>query len=228
MAQDTQIHPVDGGPIYFETNFDQWIVEPYNTLTAAAFLGVCLYWAYRVYRPEFRGHFLQYVLPILAIGGIGGTLYHGFRNHAVWIFMDWVPILILTVLASVYFMWKVTGKWWKASLFVLGLFVLTGLSPLMVADQYASSISYFFMAVMVLLPTLLFLRQRDWAYIGYVGGATLAFGMALTARIIDPQGLLPMGTHFLWHIFGALSGSLMIGFIYYHNLREMRTFAPSK
>ena len=96
-----------------------------------------------------------------------------------------------------------------ASLFVLGLFVLTGLSPLMVSDQYAYSTSYFFMAVMVLLPIL-------------------AFGLALTARFIDPQALPPMGTHFLWHIFGALSGSLMIGFIYYHNLREMRTFAPSK
>lgn len=228
MTPEIQFHAVDGGPIYHETNFDQFIVEPYNMITAAAFLGVFLFWAARVYKPEFKGTFLKRVLPILAVGGIGGTLYHGFRNHAVWIYMDWVPIVILTLLASAYFMSKVTGKWWLAAVFVFSFFFAMGAAHVYIPRRYATSAGYFLQALMVLLPVLLFLRQRAWAYARYVVGAVLAFAVALTSRILDPQGFLPMGTHFLWHVFGAVSGSLMIGFIYYHNLRENRTFAPSK
>lgn len=227
MSYKFEIHEVDGGPIYYETNFEQWIVEPYNTITAAAFLGVFLYWATRVYQPQFKGTFLKIALPILAVGGIGGTLYHGFRNHAFWIYMDWVPIVILTLLASAYFMSKYTGAWWKAIVFVTAALVTMILVHDFVPVRYANSTNYFLQAVTLLLPVILFLNQRGWAYTRYVVGSTLAFALALSARIADPHGILPMGTHFLWHIFGAVSGSLMIGFIYYHNLRENRTFAPS-
>ena len=38
----------DGGPIYWETNLNEWIVEPYNALSAIPFIAIALYWLIKV------------------------------------------------------------------------------------------------------------------------------------------------------------------------------------
>ena len=42
------------------------------------------------------------------------------------------------------------------------------------------------------------------------------FGIAFFCRLVDrtPYGDLPMGTHWLWHTFGAISTALIIEYFY--------------
>jgi len=75
-------------------------------------------------------------------------------------------------------------------------------------------INYSMLALMVLGPTLLLLTRINWREAKWVGYALASFLVAITFRIVDPLRLIPTGTHFLWHIFGAAATSCMFIFIY--------------
>lgn len=70
------------------------------------------------------------------------------------------------------------------------------------------------MALMVVLSTFIFLKAIQFRKVGFVYWALSSFILALTFRIADPWRWLPMGTHFLWHIFGVLASALMFQFIF--------------
>jgi hemolysin III len=67
----------DGGPLYTETNFDHFIREPFNATTAVLYLFLAIYWIIQIQKNKnLQSRFLMFALPVLAIGGIGGTLFH--------------------------------------------------------------------------------------------------------------------------------------------------------
>lgn len=213
----------DSGPIYAETNPDRFILEPFNMASAAVFLLVVLYW-YRRLRPVRQQQALLWrSLPILAIGGVGGTVYHGFRSHDLWLLMDWVPIAILTLGAAVYFWLQLTHRPWLVGLITLVAFVtIRGLIYLVTRDMtglpqaYGITLGYTFMGLYMLVPILLVLYRTGWRHARWVGLALGAFLLALLSRALDNDlaQLLPMGTHFLWHGFGALACTLLMAFVF--------------
>src|SRR5947209_1228716 len=82
----------DKGPIYVETNLNRFIREPFNAVTALAFVVLVIVWLVRL-RGRYRQHpFLMACLPILLAGGIGGTLYHGLRRWPAMLVLDVAPI----------------------------------------------------------------------------------------------------------------------------------------
>ena len=105
-----QIRLRDGGMAYTETDLGRIIVEPWNFATALPFLFLAIYWMFNI-RREIKSHgFLFAMLILLMIGGIGGSVYHGFRWHQAFLMMDWMPIMLITFSASVYFFIKAWGK----------------------------------------------------------------------------------------------------------------------
>jgi predicted membrane channel-forming protein YqfA (hemolysin III family) len=202
----------DGGPIYAESDFSQTIVEPMNALSAALFLGI-VGWYFWKLRGRLGQHvFLRVALPILAIGGIGGTIYHAFRLHRVWLMMDWLPIAILCIAASVYFMLFLVPRWWHAVLLLLGVFVvqggimftfvqLNGGTP----PQFAINLNYSLMGMAVATPILLYLRKRRWQHSRWFLLALCSFALAVTFRALDlfVEPYVSFGSHWLWHLFGA-------------------------
>jgi len=74
MAIDHSYSQIDTGPIYKETLYGRWPVEPYNTLTTLFFLILVLYWWWKI-RPHYKEHLLiTLTLPLIAVGFIGGFL----------------------------------------------------------------------------------------------------------------------------------------------------------
>ena len=222
----------DGGPIYTETDLSRVLVEPYNAISAAIFLLIVLYWAKMIWG-KFKQHgFLSIAIPLLAVGGVGGTIYHAFRVSRIFLVMDWLPIMLLCLGTSLYFFIRIIGKWWMALLimiftfFAQGFLMRSGLIPI----QLAVSINYMVMALIVLLPTYLMLHRTRFKNGKYVLYALFSFIAAITFRILDPQALLPMGTHFLWHVFGALACHNMIHYIFLLNEEEimLSSFAEAK
>ena len=93
----------DFGPTYFETNLDRFPVEPFNTYSNLIFLFILLFFCWRT-RGDFRSFPASVLaLPILCVGFVGGTLFHATRSYPLWLYMDFVPIALLVVLASLYF-----------------------------------------------------------------------------------------------------------------------------
>jgi hemolysin III len=76
------------------------------------------------------------------------------------------------------------------------------------------------MGGIVLLPVLGYLIKTRFANGRWVGFALLAFVAALTFRVADGWGWLHMGTHFLWHSFGAIAAFCMFQYLYLINIEK--------
>lgn len=217
----------DRGPYYVETPDDldnyQGIAEPYNTVTAFFFVLIVLYWVIRL-----RGRYRQFpmvsiCLPLLLAGGIGGTMYHGLRSWVGYFLLDVVPIYFLGAVITIYLWIRIGPKW----VHVIGLTVLVCLMQLLghwqLPKHWAINLSYAFMALMILLPMAVTLFRTRYAHAGWVASALIAFGIAWFFRLADNSfwpPLLPMGTHWLWHTFGAISTLCLSYYVYYLERRD--------
>ena len=209
--------PPDGGMPYAETNLNHLFPEPLNTLTSVLFLLLAIWWSFRI-RKEFREHgFLTYALFLLYIGGIGGTIYHGLRQWRFFIMMDWLPIMLLCLSAGIWFIAKLT-RWYYAALLVwlyIGFQFFARQKLIQSGEiQLFININYAVLASFVLFPVLGFLIRTKFANGKFVGFALLAFSAALFFRVADRWEILSFGTHFLWHIFGAVAAFCMLQFVY--------------
>lgn len=220
--QFLQILP-DGGPIYTETDVNATIVEPYNTLSAVLFILMSVYWYGRL-----RGSFMKFPyvtasIIMLTIGGVGGVIYHAFRYSSFFLFMDWLPIMILCITTAMYFMYKVLRNWWYSVAYFILVLVIDRIAWEIIPEHdgnLRANVNYAILGIGVIIPTLLVLsksRYRLWYYVFF---AFLSFLIALFFRISDQWGFLSMGTHFLWHTFGAIAGNFMLLYIHRYNMRE--------
>jgi hypothetical protein len=211
----------DGGPVYSETNLSQFIVEPWNTVSAIFFLFIVLYWHFKLKKSKKRNSFLRYSNPILGIGGVGGTLYHAFRSSHYFLIMDYLPILLLCISAGVYFTFKAFPRK-RYLLLALAIFVLAQfLAFHFLPAGLSTNVSYALLALSILLPTISWMFKTQFRYYYYVFLALCSFAAALSCRVLDFQGshdIFPMGTHWLWHSFGALACHLM--FLYLFSVNE--------
>src|SRR5258708_463515 len=116
---------LDGGPRYVETpsnvtDFPGWFAEPWNTGSAMLFVVIPMAWAL-ILRGRYRDHpFLTMCLPVLAVGGIGGVLYHGLRSAVFFRFLDAVPIYILGLGVAIW-IWVRLGPKLRNLLVLIGL-----------------------------------------------------------------------------------------------------------
>lgn len=213
-------HLEDGGPIYYESDFDAFIAEPFNMVSAAIFIPIAIYWLIRNERREIPSRFMRFSAILLLIGGTGGTIYHGFRISTIALYMDWMPILILCLAVSAYFLYRTFSgiKW--AVIGSIGLFAAMAFLTSLVPPKYGVNIGYAVMALYVLIPTILILKKTGWHNALYIALAFISFGLALFFRIFDQDGLLQMGTHFLWHVFGAVSTYFMFFYVYHLQLKR--------
>ncbi|GAB4409520.1 MAG: hypothetical protein OHK0039_13280 [Bacteroidia bacterium] len=217
-----QLRLADGGPVYAETDTSHLIAEPWNGASALLFLFIVAYWVWLL-RGRYRRHlFLTLVQSVLAIGGIGGTLYHAFRVSQVFLVMDWLPILLICLASSVYFFIRAWGRWLPALAVIVGMVLLQGVlfRSGWIPMRLAINVNYAMMGLMVLVPVVLLLVRTRFVAGQWVGIALLSFVAALFFRLADGWGWLPMGTHFLWHVFGAVACHSMFRYVYLLNEAE--------
>jgi hemolysin III len=218
-------NPPDGGSLYTETNLLHIFPEPLNALTSCFFLAIAVYWTFKLWNDHKSHPFLTYCLILLYIGGIGGTTYHAFRKWSPFIMMDWLPIMLLCVSAGVYFLAQLL-RWYYAALlvvtYVLFQFLFRHLLMQNGNIQLFLNLNYAMMAALVLLPVFAYLIYTKWKDGKWVGYAFVAFIIALTFRIADKWEWLNSGTHFLWHIFGAIASFCMFNYIYLTGVRKIK------
>jgi hypothetical protein len=228
----------DRGPRYTETPADPYapdapfIAEPWNAVTASLFIWIGLVWPWRLCGRFKNYPFLVCCMPIFLVGGIGGTLYHAFRTKEMFFYLDVIPIFVLGVAGGVFMAIRVWGRigWWYiiggmvAYLGFSGFFFIV-IAPLpwvatLTRDPRALGINatYAALAVVVLTPLVWSLFKTRFRYGGWVVAAIVSFVFALIFRLFDRDpdmvAHLPMGTHWLWHTFGAITTLLMVEYFY--------------
>jgi hypothetical protein len=216
----------DGGPRYTETDPTRLVVEPWNAASALAFLVLVAAWAVRL-RGAYRSYpFLSYCLPLLAVGGIGGTIYHAFRASRVFLVMDYGPIYVLAAATAVYLWVQAAPRWWHV-LAVVFLCVLIQVLAWSLPRHYAISVSYASLAVLILAPAAGLLARTRFRHGGWLGLALACFAVALFFRIADAWHLLaPVGTHWLWHLFGAATTAALMEYLYRLRREKLMPVAP--
>ncbi len=208
--------PQDSGPIYQETMAGRLPVEPFNTYSNILFLLILIYFSQKVYKDYKNHRFLAWSLPVLFTGFVGGTVYHATRSHDMWMYMDWLPIVILCLAVSVYYTVKLRiSRRKRLLLAMLILFLVFGVQLIPLSGHVKTSVEYIATVLGLLLPIVTYFLTTKLYHWGYVLLAFLSFGLAISFRILDNfLYIFPMGTHWLWHIFGALSVFFLINFIY--------------
>jgi len=212
----------DFGPIYTETDLSSFPVEPFNTFSNLFFLVVVVYWFVQIKNadmPERLSKYLKFSLPILFIGYVEGTVYHATRSHDIWLLLDFLPILILVLITS-YFCWRRLKM--SFPMMALCLACIIGLPRLYVysfADSAKVNISfsYFILSLAVTLPIFVYEFKNGKKTLGAFLLALGTVMVALCFRIADSSsfvsGNIAIGTHWLWHSFGALGCHLLISYL---------------
>lgn len=224
---DTSQRLADMGPRYAETDLAHIPVEPWATWTNLIFLFVIVYWVRRL-RGQYRRHLiLTLALPLLAVGWIGGTVYHATRSHVFWTLLDWIPIVLLVLLAAVWL--------WRRLLPHVGLAVVATLLPLLITAALVRPLansgpagitaSYALISTSVIIPAVWNAARCGRCARAWLAVVFLCFVVALAFRVLDAplaQAGWPHGSHYLWHLAGGLATFCMFRFLF-----ELQADAPS-
>lgn len=211
--------PADGGPIYQETPLEltHWFVEPWNALSSLFIIMPGIYFLFKL-RGQYRHHlFLTFCIPLLILGGAGSTLFHAFRTETVFLVMDVAPTALLFLLISGYLWYKVIGNIWIAIITIVVLFSVPFLLYFLLPRGALNvNVFYAMRGTVFLLPLVLILRRTNFQYALIITGAVVFFGLALVFRSTDKDlaYLVPMGSHFLWHVCTGIGGLLVAEYIY--------------
>lgn len=203
--------PGDFGPIYTETLSGLltggYPVEPWNTYSNLIFLVLALHLSIVTRFDRKKYPLVVTSLPILLVGWIGGTVYHGTRSHPVWLIMDFVPISILSLSAAFSFWNRLTRRWYLS----IVLLLLVGASGRLIGRVLSTdrtvriSLGYVSLALTLLVPLTVIVAKHAPREIVSIIVVVITFTMAIFFRIADRENLLPMGTHWLWHLFGGIA-----------------------
>ncbi|MDF0707077.1 hypothetical protein [Flagellimonas okinawensis] len=221
--------PHDSGPIYLETVEGRFPVEPFNTLSNLIFLALIIYWGTKVYRNPEHHRFLSWVLPIIGVSYVGGTIYHATRSHEFWLRLDWMPIMLLCAALVVYFIVKLVTTWWqRISWIVVLLGASIFLRVLPIPEGLRISLGYVITAATMLIPLIWYLVKTKGANMHLIITAFCIFGIAIFFRSIDlHQDFFPMGTHWLWHLLGGIAVHFLIAYIFKDNLLNLSANSAS-
>jgi hypothetical protein len=221
--QKYHISMPDGGPVYTETDPSRWLVEPWNAFSSLLYLIPVILWIIKL-RGKFRSYpFLLYCLPWLVLGGIGSTLFHAFRHYRFFLFLDFIPMAILTLSISIYFWVKVLPRWWHVLLVIIPTFLFRGLLFRDLPSHTAINVSYAMTGLLIFIPLLLLLIRHAFKEFRSIGLAAVFLSLSLFFREMDAWEhlVLPMGTHFLWHLFSALGAWFLASYLFYLRNTEL-------
>lgn len=225
----------DMGPVYYETNLDHLdhlIVEPFNAFSSLAMsLSAVLIWVVLLKRNYKKHPFLAYVFtPLIFVGGIGSTLFHASRSSQFFLLMDWMPVLFLTIFLSLFYWYKIYSRWHFIVIMIFVILFARAIPALFIKGSAAINVSYFISGILILIPLVVFMFNNHFQYWKYIAISVLALLISLYFRYTDDfeSLILPMGTHWLWHIFSGV-GAWFLGLYIYRTTpnEKLRTITAN-
>lgn len=217
--------PQDGGPIYAETDLSAFIAEPWNAISSLAILLPAVYWAFRL-KGDFKTYsFIYFCVPFLFFGGLGSTLFHAFRSSGWFLLMDVLPTAILTLSVSIYLWIKILPKWWFVFFTVVPLFTLRFVIYEHLPPPASINTSYFLTGTLIFVPLIIELIKTSYRGLFDISLSVLFLGLSLLFRERDfaMTQWLPMGSHFLWHLFSGVGAFFLAQYLYKLRRFELET-----
>lgn len=214
----------DGGPWYAETQYtDNLIVEPWNAFSSLLIAAPAFYFLWKIRKQPKEYAFLLAAIPFLMLNGIGSTLFHGLRSSRIFLLMDFLPALVLTLMITVYFWAKALPKWWMGFVAVTPVFLLRFVIMDILPGQAGINASYTISGIAFLLPLFFIMRRYNYKKAGNVIFGAICFIAAIWFRQIDKDfiEIIPWGTHFLWHTFSGIGAFFLADYLYFMRSQEL-------
>lgn len=208
--------PIDGGPIYAETDLSKWIAEPWNAFSSLALVVPALYWMIRL-RFDWKNYsFIYFSIPLLVTGGTGSLLYHASRSSAALLYLDVLPTAILTISVGVYFWWKLLTNWWYIGAVMIPVILIRLYLLLYQTSEASVNLSYFIAGTAIFLPILLYARKQNFRHFRLFTLSVSCLIISLVLRESDHwfATYLPMGSHFLWHILSGVGAFYLAYYLF--------------
>lgn len=193
--------PID---IYCERLEPGLLAEPLNAVTNLAFI-IAAYFALKLARQETALNWRSGLLIGLIFAmGIGSTLFHTFAN--LWSMMaDIIPILTFQIVFISAYTARVMNLHYKWNILILGTFFALMWGSMQLPRGWLNgTLEYAPALVFVAALGIYHLKNASREKWGLLAAAGI-FIISMTLRSIDNTicESIPIGTHFLWHIFNA-------------------------
>ena len=220
----------DGGPVYAETGGAGLLVEPWNSLTSLLMLIPVFIWLIKIWQEKGSYRFMLYAIPLMALGGIGSALFHGFRVSVVFLIMDIAPSALLTLSLAIYFWYKLLKRWYYVLILFIPMFLVRFLVFNILPDHAAINVSYAITGLTILLPIPFLLYRMKYKGIWSIVITLFSFGLALMFREADARAAMyfSIGTHFLWHVFSAVGGYFILQYLYIFRKAEIESMGVGR
>lgn len=205
----------DFGPQYCETPdviTGVFPVEPANAISSGFIVLFGIASLVLVVRRSPRAIELYLLFALLIVNGVGSILWHGLRTRWA-LTLDVTPALIFLLLVAIIWGRRV-APWWQVALVGAGIaalsFVVRNIELGFRLPGRWGAMAPLVVAAAAWLIVRSYSISKTAALAG--GGALLSALAALTFRTIDNVACewLPMGTHFLWHIFLSAAAFLCV------------------
>lgn len=208
--------PTDGGPIYAETDLTAFISEPWNAISSLAIVLPAIYWAFRLKWRIKEFSFLYYLMPLLFLGGTGSLLFHAFRSSPFLLWMDVLPTAIVTLSVSVYFWDKILPRRWQVASVVIPFTFIRFAVFDFYSGQFALNLNYLITGFLIFFPILFYLSKQRYNHFSSILVSVIFLSLSLIMRRIDYSFAewIPMGSHFLWHIFSGIGAFYLAKYLY--------------
>jgi hypothetical protein len=202
--------------------------EPLNAISNIAFILAALA-AFNLWRRQGARDYPA--LALIASGfsvGIGSFLFHTHTTHWTWL-ADVIPIAIFIGGYLLLTLYRYLGLRLTVSIGLLAAYEALTVGILrLVPPAFLNRATGYLLALAALLVTggPLYFRKRSTARQREAGRALLLaavlFGFSLFFRTIDLAvcRALPSGTHFLWHVFNALTIYVLLRAAILHGPRK--------
>jgi len=220
--------PIDGGPIYAETDLSAYISEPWNAISSLAIVLPAVYWAFKLKWKIKEYAFLYYLMPLLFLGGMGSTLFHAFRSSQFLLWMDVLPTALATLSVSIYFWDKILPKRWQLFTVLVPLLIIRFAAFDYYNGHFAANLNYLITGFLIFFPTIFYLSRHKYKYFEYLLVSAIFLFVSLVFRRIDFSAgeLIPMGSHFLWHILSGFGAFYLAKYLYLIRRDELEAQRP--
>jgi hypothetical protein len=138
--------------------------------------------------------------------------------------MDVLPTAILTFSIGLYFWFKVMPTWWSTLSIVVPFTGVRYASYTLFHGHFAANLSYFISGVIIFLPLLVYLYRTKFDKWYLIVSSVGFLSVSLVCREMDMRvvHLLPMGSHFLWHLFSGFGAYFLAKYLYFIREKELR------
>lgn len=195
--------PIDS---YCERLHPGLLAEPLNALSNAAFIIAAIWAARAALRRGNREPVIWLLIALVFVIGLGSLAFHTFANQ--WsVLADVLPITVFIYGYLAFALRRFLGfAWWKVAGALIVLFAITFVAENILPPGFMNGSGAYLPALVAsVLVSIELLRRGHPAHLNVSLASTVLF-VSLIFRTADIVmcSLLPIGTHFVWHILNGV------------------------